>query len=129
MIFDKSKVYTALNADELKVGSKVICADTLEHLKRYVTEGRFIDKLTGIGSAAETYRFTTSQDYALAYLVEEPGNLKWTDLRIGDVITDGTKVSMVTEIDKKEDINCHICAGDGWWFDAKDLANWKKVED
>jgi len=29
MEFDKSKVYTAVNADELKVGSQVICADDL----------------------------------------------------------------------------------------------------
>ena len=29
MEFDKSKVYTALNADELEVGSMVIVADSL----------------------------------------------------------------------------------------------------
>lgn len=33
MDFDKSKVYTALNADELKLGSKVIVADDLKTLK------------------------------------------------------------------------------------------------
>jgi len=34
MEFDKSKVYTTLNADELKIGSKVIVADDLGTLKQ-----------------------------------------------------------------------------------------------
>lgn len=33
MEFDESRVYTALNADKLEVGSKVITADTLKQLK------------------------------------------------------------------------------------------------
>lgn len=37
MDFDKSKVYTTLNADELKVGSKVIVAYTLGALKRIIS--------------------------------------------------------------------------------------------
>ena len=32
MEFDKSRVYTALNADELKVGCKVIIADDIASL-------------------------------------------------------------------------------------------------
>lgn len=36
MIFDKSKVYTALNADELQKGDIVYIADTLERLKGFV---------------------------------------------------------------------------------------------
>ena len=36
MEFDKSKIYTAANADELKIGSKVVVADTLEDLKQCV---------------------------------------------------------------------------------------------
>ena len=36
MEFDKSKVYTALNADELPIGSKCIFADNLTDLKKYV---------------------------------------------------------------------------------------------
>ena len=38
MEFDKSRVYTAINADELKVGSKVICASCLANLKEYVAD-------------------------------------------------------------------------------------------
>lgn len=33
MEFDKSRVYTSVNADELKVGSEVICANNLDSLK------------------------------------------------------------------------------------------------
>ena len=36
MEFDKSRVFTTVNADELKVGSKVIVADNLASLKRRV---------------------------------------------------------------------------------------------
>ena len=32
MEFDKSRVYTALNADELQIGSKCIFADTVKGL-------------------------------------------------------------------------------------------------
>ena len=41
MKFDKSRVYTALNADELKVGSKVIVADSVRALKNAVKDPIF----------------------------------------------------------------------------------------
>lgn len=42
--------------------------------------------------------------YCLAYLVEEAPKLKWTDLKVGDVIRDlkDDSVSMVTRIDSKD---------------------------
>lgn len=36
MEFDKSRVYTVLNADELQIGSKVILGNTLSELKEAV---------------------------------------------------------------------------------------------
>ena len=36
MEFDKSRVYTAVNADELKIGSKCIFADTVKALRKKV---------------------------------------------------------------------------------------------
>ncbi len=36
MKFDKNRIYSAVNADELKPGDKVILADTLAELKRVV---------------------------------------------------------------------------------------------
>ena len=44
MEFDKSRVYTALNADELKVGSKVIVADSLQGLKDRVNKAASDDE-------------------------------------------------------------------------------------
>ena len=83
MEFDESKVYTALNADKLKIGSEVIVADNLGHLKSFVKDDCEIKKLVYIRNDSTLYRFhVLENDYALAYLVSEPEEkkLKWTDL-------------------------------------------------
>jgi hypothetical protein len=73
MKFDKSRVYTAVNADELKVGSEVICADNLADLKFRVKTDFDSDCLLGINDEFCFYRFVTEQGrYVLAYLVSEP---------------------------------------------------------
>ncbi len=76
MEFDKSKVYTALNADEVKVGSKGYFADNLSALKRVVEQEdtSAYGKLDKIYDDSCSYRFLQMeelQDYALFYLVEE----------------------------------------------------------
>ena len=38
MEFDIKQVYTCINADKLKVGSRVICATCLANLKEYVAD-------------------------------------------------------------------------------------------
>ena len=48
MEFDESKVYTALNADKLKIGSEVIVADDLMHLKSFVENNCEAKKLVDI---------------------------------------------------------------------------------
>lgn len=227
MEFDKSRVYTALDADELKIGSKVFTADTLGRLKQYVTtEDRVIDTLSGIDDEDVCCRFLVNGvRYALAYLLSEPklewivylcrregvkpyltacrsdvwesvketngaktilfegsedesdkwytsrrhlanviaawedgkaiqynsGNgwedccdnkpawditsqyrvkpegLKWTDLKIGDIVTNGVRTYMVTGIDSKGECGSHILFGSDWTTD-KELENWDKVE-
>lgn len=79
MEYDESRVYTALNANELKVGSRVIVADTLAELKLKLqkvndTNDTLIVDLVGIGSEIDEYRFETTNDnfWQLAYLVSEP---------------------------------------------------------
>jgi len=73
MEFDKSRVYTALNAEELKVGSKVIVADNLEELKLHVSRGDRVRTLRRIEPEHLPYRFVvTDCEYVLAYLVSEP---------------------------------------------------------
>lgn len=76
MKFDKSKVYTALNADEVKIGSKVIVGDYLGALKSKVENFEIEDVsiIKGICDENCEYRFLNSDDigFALAYLIEEP---------------------------------------------------------
>ncbi len=132
MEFDKSKVYTALNADELKVGSKVILADDLGSLKDFVENDENIWKLNKIQEENSEYRFTGgSIYYHLAYLVEEPeeGKLRWNDLKVGDIIKNNKerKIAMVVQIDVDCD-DFNILAGDEWLGD-EDFDDWEKVEE
>lgn len=130
MEFDKSKVFTSLNADELKVGSKVICANNIDSLKCKVHDGDDIIEVKGILEESYERRFqlTSKGVYPFAYLVEPPEEkkLRWTDLKVGDIITSGNLTAMITEIDKEYHI--HICAGHKWYSD-EELEDWEKVEE
>ena len=130
MEFDKSKVYTAVNADELKVGSQVICADNLACLRNRVEKNDFEPiRLLDIDTESCLHRFVTQENrYVLAYLVSEPEEkkLKWTDLKVGDVITNGDVTAMVIVIDSS-DGGSHIYVG-GTWVNDNALKNWEKVE-
>lgn len=129
MEFDVSRVYTAVNADELKVGSKVIVADTLAELKTKVEADANPVPLLGIEPDTRLYRFISIYPRnALAYLVDAPKPLKWTDLKIGDVIRKGNLTAMITSIDSDaEEDDMHIYAGDYWYRDDE-LGEWRKVE-
>lgn len=134
MEFDKSRVYTALNADELKVGSRVIVADTLSGLKQAVEE-ETIRTLKSVSGENYGCRFLASNGvgYFLAYLVSEPEpkekKLKWTDLKIGDVIRSKTydREYMVIGIDRHSN-NDHICTSLIWITDEALADEWEKVE-
>lgn len=128
MEFDKSRVYTALNADELKVGSKVIVADNVRDLKDAVKD-EDVCILQHIAVENSTFRFVSAdngESYALAYLVEEPEEkeLEWFELRIGDVITKDDTIAMVTQIDEGAK-RSHIRAGDMWIPDIV-IGEWKR---
>ena len=77
MEFDKSRVYTAVNADELPIGSKCVFADTIQGLK----ERKYIDTLIGIADERRVCRFASEHGsdwkYALAYLIEPPADPKY----------------------------------------------------
>ena len=79
MEFDKSKVYTALNAGELKVGSKCIFADTVKGLKCRIDDGRAMAILTCIGDESSVSRFVANGAtlFNLAYLIEPPVKPKY----------------------------------------------------
>lgn len=137
MEFDKAKVYTALNADELKVGSKVICALSLSELKKRVdkceeiTEVRQILPET-IWKRFDVYFGESYIRYPLAYLISEPEEkkLKWTDLKIGDVIKlkDDTILYLVTGVDPRVEAKSHIRVA-AKWIDDDCLCYWEKVEE
>lgn len=86
MEFDKSRVYTAVNADELAIGSTCIFADTIQDLREKV-QGGF-----RAGDCAEDYfrhlaeiydddtieRFVANDcTYIYAYLIEPPAEPKY----------------------------------------------------
>ena len=130
MEFDKSRVYTAVNADELKVGSKVIYADSLAMLMDSVEDenAMYIGLLEKVREADCRARFfVDGAPCSLVYLLEE-SKLKWTDLKVGDVVTNGITTAMVTQIDKDGSYGKHIYAGYDWLTDS-DLAEWEKVEE
>lgn len=131
MEFDKSKVYTALNADELKVGSKVIVGDNVFELKEKLKNGGYVNTLKEIFDENRRERFGTDKSiYTLAYLISEPEEkkLKWTDLKVGDIIRrkDNKEVRMVTGIHYDVDDDSHIYAR--YFIIDKDLEEWEKVE-
>lgn len=133
MEFDKSKVYTAINADELKIGSKVILADALEELKVNVECNRNNFILKDIRPENASARFYDGvYAWYLAYLVEEPEEkkLKWTDLKVGDIIRNNKEhiTAMVVQIDVEDCTEYPILAG-GEWLGDDDFEDWEKVED
>lgn len=113
MEFDKSRVYTALNADELEVGSKVIVADTLQGLKdrlnKSASDENYTIRIGGILPETEIHRFKTSlgNNYPLAYLISPPKEPKYkpfsdTETALRIIAEHGGWVSDVNEEDEKE---------------------------
>ena len=84
MEFDKSRVYTALNADELPIGSKCVFADNLRELRRLVSIEDTSQVLIAIKGESYKYRFEQAKAdcmgdtlFALAYLIEPPAEPKY----------------------------------------------------
>ncbi len=74
MEFDKSKVYTALNANELKIGSKVFAANSIDMLKRKVLDENDALEVRKIREEDYERRFELNVKgaYPLVYLISEP---------------------------------------------------------
>ena len=84
MEFDKSRVYTAVNADELKIGSKCVFANDLRELRRLVSIEDTSQVLIAIKGESYKYRFEQAKAdcmgdtlFALAYLIEPPSKPKY----------------------------------------------------
>ena len=103
MEFDVRRCYTAINADELKVWSKVIVGSNLSMLKDCVRTNVNVGRLVCVNdeSSSARFRVVTADDiinYELCYLIEEPPQLKWLDLKIGDILirkADGVEEKVV----------------------------------
>lgn len=73
MKFDESRAYSALNADELEIGSKVIVANTKDELIRYVEDDCDTSIITNIMPECWSDRFESdNRFYNLAYLISPP---------------------------------------------------------
>lgn len=71
--FDPKRVYTAANADEVKVGSKGYAAGNLSSLRDALAFGKSLDKIVKINPETYSERFYIGDfSYSLFYLVEEP---------------------------------------------------------
>ena len=76
MKFDKAKVYTALNADELEIGSKCIFANTIQGLRKGVQDEdaeTYVEILTDVYDDDSVERFVVGNcTYLYAYLIQLP---------------------------------------------------------
>lgn len=81
MEFDKSRVYTSLNADEVKIGSKGYFADSIKVLRDIVEQeyGRGYGEIENITVDYYSSRFKIKDNccYTLFFLVEEPEEKKF----------------------------------------------------
>lgn len=113
MEFDKSKIYTAASADEVKIGSKGYFADNLMDLKSVVEEEYNLSEITTVGGEYFQSRFRTGSGvYSLFYLVEEPKEKKLRPYRDTD--------EMIEDFKKRFNVNVPPCAMPLIWIKAKD---------
>ena len=135
MEFDKSRVYTAVNADELKVGSECFFADTIFHLRKEVTDGFISSTLERIESDDFTARFVDDGGYRYiyAYLIEPPGKPKYRPFESVDKAMEAIKAHgryviktnnmmsafLVTEDDKDQGESRIFI--DGYWYSLQEL--------
>lgn len=132
MEFDRSKIYTALNADELRIGSEVIAADNLRSLKEKVESGAETCIVEEICPDDSIFRFGTEHTpFAFAYLVSEPVEkaLKWTDLNLLDRVVNKKTgcIAVVTAIDPGDETSLHVAFGPEW-MRVSELKDWKKED-
>jgi len=102
MRFNKSKVYTAANADEVKIGSKGYFANNIANLKDKVELSNLsLFEVTEILDESDKFRFkseVTGELFNLFYLVEEPEEKTFRPYKDTD--------EMIEDFKKRFDTNC-----------------------
>lgn len=133
MTFCNENVFTAVNADKVKPGSMAIVSDTLADLKSTVEMDGNPTLIKEINPASFKDRFVTSLGtYSLCYVVEPLRGLKWSDLKIGDIIRLDSCTEMVVGIDtdpepdEDDGLLYHVGSGGGWISD-EDLKDWELI--
>lgn len=130
MEFDESKVYTLINADKVKIGSKGYYADDLETLKERVNSHsrRWCGEVDKIYDTDSTYRFAIKNNtqFILFYLVEEPEEKKYRPYHNTSEIPSGALLNIVVSGDNTrllitavEDKRVYL--GPHGWVDLNDL--------
>lgn len=101
MDFDETRLYTAFNADKVKVGSKGYFADSLSELKRKINESEEPLTLTRIygEEAATRFAISTVSSYFLFYLIEEPKEKLYRPYKDTDEIPGGAMLNVVISHD------------------------------
>lgn len=109
MKFDKTRVYSICNADEVKVGSKGFFADNISDLKKKVNEGHELLTLVKIYGEKSATRFSISpiSSYILFYLVEEPKDKTYRPYKDTSEITGH---ALFDEVIDTDDVHCAIVA-------------------
>ena len=133
MEFDESKVYTPINADKVKIGSKGYYADNLKTLKEIVDSHseRWLGKVDKIYGTDSTYRFAIKNNtkFVLFYLVEEPEEKKYQPYYNTDEIPGGALHKIVVNVDGTRFIitaaeDKRVYFGPQGWVDLLDLCKY-----
>ena len=148
MEFDKSRVYTAVNADELPIGSKCVFADDLRELRRLVSIEDTSQVLIAIKGESYKYRFEQAKAdcmgdtlFALAYLIEPPAEPKHLPFasnkkameaimkHCGWIKHKNGQYSFITAIDIGEEDGYEIKIDDDWFSADELLKNYVFADD
>lgn len=128
MKFDKTRVYSICNADEVKVGSKGFFADNISDLKKKVSEGHELLTLVKIYGEKSATRFSISSisSYILFYLVEEPEEKKYRPYHNTAEIPGGALLKIVVSSDNTRFLitaaeDKRVYLGPQGWIDLYDL--------
>lgn len=128
MKFDKNRLYTAFNADKVKVGSKGYFADSISELKRKINESEAPFTLTKIYGEEAAARFSISPvtSYILFYLIEEPKEKTYRPYKDTAEIPGGAMLNIVVASDNTRLLitaieDNRIYLGPRGWVDMLDL--------
>ena len=129
MEFDKSRVFSAVNADELPIGSKCIFADTVKALRKKVQADEYAQYVQPFirlhDNGGDVQFLADCYTYAYAYLIEPAREPKYkpfesvekameTIRKHGGWVGDRCFSFLVTAYDKARPDHA-VCFSDNWY--------------